>query len=221
MRKRSYDDGCATAHALDLIGERWGLLVVRELLLGPKRFTDLRAGLPGISPNVLAQRLDEMEAASILRRRHLPPPAASWVYELTPWGTELEPLIQAIGRWAARSPTLPLGRPMSVNSLVLSLRTMFDPASAKGLDTEIGLHLLGQPFRVRVAHKTLEIVPGEAHRPAVTLTADPNALAAVIFGGRPLADAVKSGEVTLTGDAAIGRRFVGLFPLPERAPATA
>lgn len=74
---------------------------------------------------------------------------------------------------------------MSVNSLVLSLRTMFDPASAKGLDTEIGLHLLGQPFRVRVAHKTLEIVPGEAHRPAVTLTADPNALAAVIFGGRP------------------------------------
>ena len=88
--KRSYDDGCAAAHALDLVGERWALLVVRELVLGPRRFTDLRAGLPGISPNVLTQRLEELEQGSVVRRRKLPPPAASWVYELTEWGAQLE-----------------------------------------------------------------------------------------------------------------------------------
>src|SRR5690349_23072333 len=101
--KRSYEDGCAAAHALDLIGERWALLVVRELVLGPKRFTDLRAGLPGISPNVLTQRLEELEAAAIVQRRKLPPPASAWVYELTDWGLELESVIMALGRWGARS----------------------------------------------------------------------------------------------------------------------
>ena len=95
---RTYDDACAAAHALDLIGERWALLVVRELLLGPKRFTDLRAGLPGVSPNVLAQRLRELERAGVVRRRKLPPPAASRVYELTDWGKELEPVIVRLGR---------------------------------------------------------------------------------------------------------------------------
>src|SRR5213594_4101922 len=104
--KRSYSDGCAMAHSLDLIGERWALLVVRELLLGPKRFTDLRDALPGISPNVLTQRLEELERTSILKRRKLPPPAAAWVYELTEWGLELESVVMALGRWAARSPFL-------------------------------------------------------------------------------------------------------------------
>src|SRR5215217_4721087 len=102
--KRSYEDGCATAHALDLVGERWALLVVRELLLGPKRFTDLRAGLPGISPNVLTQRLHDLEQFAIVRRRKLPPPFGSWVYELTDWGRQLEPVIIQLGRWGARSP---------------------------------------------------------------------------------------------------------------------
>src|SRR5437870_6143387 len=104
--KRDYDDGCAAAHGLALVGERWALLVVRELVLGPKRFTDLRAGLPGISPNVLAQRLEELEQVAIVRRRKMAPPAAAWVYELTEWGLELERVIMALGRWGARSPTL-------------------------------------------------------------------------------------------------------------------
>ena len=93
VTRRTYDDGCAAAHALDLVGERWALLVVRELLLGPKRFTDLRAGLPHASPNVLAQRLRGLEEAGIVRRRRLPPPAASKIYELTDWGEELEAVI--------------------------------------------------------------------------------------------------------------------------------
>src|SRR5215218_8341047 len=110
--RRDYFDGCGAAHALDLIGERWALLVVRELVLGPKRFTDLRAGLPGISPNVLTQRLEELESGGILRRRKLPPPAAAWVYELTDWGLELERVIMALGRWGARSPSLMQGHPL-------------------------------------------------------------------------------------------------------------
>src|SRR5829696_7206603 len=101
---RTYGDGCAIAQALDLVGERWALLVARELLLGPKRYTDLRRGLPNASPNVLSQRLGELERAGVLRRRKLPPPAASRVYELTEWGMELEPVIVRLGRWGARSP---------------------------------------------------------------------------------------------------------------------
>src|SRR5215212_6458501 len=97
---RTYDDACAAAHALDLIGERWALLVVRELLLGPKRFTDLRGGLPNVSPNVLAQRLRELEAAAVVRRRKLPAPAGSWTYELTEWGEQLKPIVMSLGSWA-------------------------------------------------------------------------------------------------------------------------
>ncbi len=119
-RVRTYDDGCAAAHALDLVGERWALLVVRELLLGPKRFTDLRSGLPNASPNVLAQRLRGLEAAGVVRRRKLPPPAASRVYELTEWGKDLEPVIISLGKWGVRSPSKPRDTELGVDSLVLS-----------------------------------------------------------------------------------------------------
>src|SRR4029453_12129733 len=97
-RSRTQPDGCGIAHASELLGQRWALLVVRELLLGPKRFTDLRAGSPDISPNVLGQRLRELEESGIVRRRKLAPPAAVQVYELTAWGRELEPAGPALGR---------------------------------------------------------------------------------------------------------------------------
>ena len=100
--RRRYEDACGAAHALDLVGERWALLVMRELFFGPKRFSDLRADLPGVSANVLTQRLEGLEAAGIVLRRRLPPPAAAQVYELTEWGQESEPIFQALGRWAAR-----------------------------------------------------------------------------------------------------------------------
>jgi DNA-binding HxlR family transcriptional regulator len=218
--KRSYDDGCASAHALDLIGERWGLLVARELMLGPKRFTDLRAGLPGISPNVLTQRLDELERASVIRRRQLPPPAAAWVYELTEWGLELEPVIQAIGRWGARSPSLPLGHPMSVNSIVLSLRTMFDTVSAAGFAATIELRFGAQHFRATIRDGRLDLASGNAVRPDVIVETDPDTLASVVYGGRRLTDAVRDGELRIDGDKSAFKRFLTLFPLPERAKAT-
>ena len=129
--KRSYEDACGAARALDLIGERWALLVVRELLLGPKRFTDLRSGLPGISPNVLTQRLTELEEDGIIARRKLPPPAGSWVYELTQWGIELGPIVMDLGRWGARSPVLGHHTGLSPDAMAISLRTMFDAAASK------------------------------------------------------------------------------------------
>src|SRR3954463_4340595 len=136
---RSYGDGCGIAHALDLAGESRALLVVRELLLGPKRFTDLRAGLPNASPNVLSQRLRELEQAGVVRRRKLPPPAASKVYELTEWGMELEPVIVRLGRWGARSPSKPRDAKLGIDSLILSFRTMFDPFAAEGLEASYEL----------------------------------------------------------------------------------
>ncbi|MEQ8695270.1 MAG: winged helix-turn-helix transcriptional regulator [Bauldia litoralis] len=219
--KRSYDDGCATAHALELIGERWALLVVRELVLGPKRFGDLRKGLPGISPNVLTQRLQELEAASVVVRRRLPQPASVWVYDLTNWGRELEPLIREIGRWAARSPTLPMDRPMSVNSVILSFRTMFEPARARSFALTIALTLDGQQFRATVAYGALDIEPGETDAPTAAIDADPNALARVVYGGGSLDAALEQGLLRIEGDRTAVERFVTLFPLPERAPATA
>src|SRR5918998_537289 len=139
--RRSYEDACGAAHALDLVGERWALLVMRELMLGPKRFSDLRSDLPGISANVLTQRLEGLEAAGLLVRRRLPPPASTQVYELTQWGYEVEPIIQSLGRWAARSPDHDPTLPISAVSIMLSFRTMFDSESARGIEARIGFRL--------------------------------------------------------------------------------
>ena len=217
MTMRTYCDGCAAAHALDLVGERWALLVIRELLLGPKRFTDLRAGLPGASPNVLAQRLRELERAGVVRRRKLPPPAASRVYELTDWGEELEPVITQLGRWGARSPSKPRDAALGVDSLILSFRTMFDPRAVNGLRASYELHLGEDVFRAEVADGRFEIVRGEAQRPDATIETDPATLAALVYEGRPLAEALRCGEVKVEGDESAVERFLTLFPLPEPA----
>jgi DNA-binding HxlR family transcriptional regulator/putative sterol carrier protein len=218
--KRSYEDGCAFAHGLDLVGERWAMLVVRELILGPKRFTDLRAGLPGISPNVLTERLEELERVSIVTRRKLPPPAATWVYDLTDWGRELERVIMTLGEWAARSPVLPMGNAIGVDALILSFRTMFDPKSAEGLNTELELRLDGTPFHARIAGGKMKLDRGPATKPDVIVEADPNTLAGVVYGGLKIPDALKGGKLRLEGDRAMLKRFATLFPLPASAPAT-
>src|SRR5689334_6789397 len=128
--KRSYGDPCGIARALDLVGERWALLVVRELLLGPKRFSDLRAGLPHVSADVLAQRLRELEHSGVVRRLKLPPPAGSRVYELTEWGTELEPVVLSLGRWGSRGPVPVTDLELSPDALMIALKTLFDPHRA-------------------------------------------------------------------------------------------
>jgi DNA-binding HxlR family transcriptional regulator/putative sterol carrier protein len=215
--KRSYDDGCASAHALDIIGERWGLLIARELMFGPKRFTDLRTGLPGISPNVLTQRLEELEQASVLRRRKLPPPAGAWVYELTDWGLELEPVLMALGRWAVRSPTLHQGAPLSIDALILSFRTMFDPHAAAGFEASLELRLGENRFHAHIADGQMELARGSANRPDAVLEADSDTLAALVYGGAKLGEALRGGDLKIEGDKSVVKRFLALFPMPKPA----
>src|SRR4051794_8756650 len=215
---RTYGDACRTAHALDLVGERWALLVVRELLFGPKRFTDLRAGLPNASPDVLTQRLRELASAGVVRRRKLAPPAGSWVYELTEWGQELEPVVIALGLWGSRSPSPPADGGISADSVVLALKAHFDPGAAAGVSATYQLHLGESRFRVDVADGRLELARGEAQDPDAVVEAEPGALTAVLFEGRPLAEALSAGDVKLEGDAAVAELLLKLFPLPEPAP---
>jgi DNA-binding HxlR family transcriptional regulator/putative sterol carrier protein len=212
--RRTYGDGCAIARGLDLVGERWALLVVRELLLGPKRFTDLKHGLPNASPNVISERLRELERAGIVKRHKLPPPASSRVYELTDWGRELEETVISLGRWAARSPS-PSDAPVGLDSLVLALRTLFDPGAAKGLRASYELRLGQDRFRIEVSDDEIEVARGEADQADATIDTDPDTLTAVLWGGRPPADAQRAGEMRIEGDQSAVERLVPLFPVPE------
>lgn len=226
---RSYDDLCGVARGLDLVGERWALLVVRELLLGPKRFTDLHADLAGISTNVLTNRLEELEASGILRRRRLPPPAASAVYELTSWGLELDPIVCHLGRWALGAPGGPRGSHLSPTAMALSLRTMFDPMAAVDRSHRYQLELADQRFDAevtgceftirRAAEDTTAGLP-TAGLPAgvdAAIRAQPVTLAAVVYGGQDLDRTIRSGRLAVRGDRVAVAWFVTLFSLPEPA----
>ena len=198
-RTRTVEDGCGIAHSQELLGQRWALLVVRELLLGPKRFTDLRSGIPDISPNVLAQRLTELEKSGVLRRRKLAPPAATQVYELTEWGRELEPAVLALGSWASRSPSFPLGAPMGADSLVLALKTAFQPGKAEGAEARYELWLGEIPFKIAVKGGRFEAARGETESPDATIRSDPGGIAGVVFGGNQLGKTVEAGDVEIDG----------------------
>jgi DNA-binding HxlR family transcriptional regulator/putative sterol carrier protein len=216
-RRQWYEDACAAAHALDLLGERWALLVMRELMFGPRRFNELRARLPGISANVLTQRLEGLESAGVLTRRRLPPPASAQVYELTAWGLESEPIFQALGRWAARSPAHDPHLPFSAASLLLSLRTMLDAGRASGLDARIGLLLEGESYLAHITNGQVTIAVGTVEGADLVLEAAPRVLAGAIYGGQPLAALEQAGALRIEGDRALAERLVTLFPLPPKA----
>lgn len=214
--KRSYGEACRFAYALDLVGERWALLIVRELLLGPKRFTDLRAGLPHASPNILSERLRELEQAGVVHRRKLPPPAASQVYELTEWGAELEPIVTKLGAWGARSPVPPEHREIGPDSIVLALRSLFDAEAAADLRTSYELTIGADRYRVDVDGGELALARGEAGAPAVRVAVDDAAtLAALLTEQLSLNDALESGAAKIDGPKKEARRFFALFPMPE------
>jgi DNA-binding HxlR family transcriptional regulator/putative sterol carrier protein len=215
--KRTYGDRCGVARALDVVGERWALLVVRELLLGPKRFTDLRAGLPNLGPDVLSQRLRDLEASGIVRRDELPPPAGARVYELTDRGRELEPVVLALGAWGSRAPFPSDDARLGVDSAVLALKTLFDSAAAGSVDEEIELRLDGERFRARVANGAFEVARGAAENPKAVIDADPGTLARVLWHGRRVTAALRTGDLKIDGDRAAARRFLALFPAPEPA----
>lgn len=214
---RRYRDACGTAQGLDIVGERWALLVVRELLLGPKRFTDLRAGLPGISTNILTDRLETLETAGVVSRRTLPAPAASKVYELTDWGTELEPVVAALGRWGVRSPWRSEEDEISVDGLVVSFQTMFDPEAAGHLEARYELVLEGQAFGLEVRDGSIRLYRGTPGDPDVRIETDVDTLGALVYEGRDLDDALRFGGIEIKGDRATVERLITLFPLPEPA----
>lgn len=217
LSRRRYEDACGMAHALDLIGERWALLVLRELMLGPKRFGDIRGDLPGISANVLTQRLEGLEAAGLLVRRKLPPPASAQVYELTQWGYEAEPIMQALGRWAARSPDHDPSQPISAVSLMLSFRTMLDADRARGIDARIGFRFGPETFVGHLAQGRIEIARGPLEGAELVFTATPPILAAAVYGGQDLAALEAAAALGVEGNRALADRFVTLFPLPSKA----
>ncbi len=217
-KKRSYGDACGIARALDTVGERWALMVVRELVLGPKRFTDLRTGLPHVSPDVLAQRLKDLEVSGVLVKRKLAPPAASQVYELTPRGRALEPVLVALGRWGgveAPAPTPEMG--ISIDAQLLSLRTLFDPERAGDLELTMAMKLDGQEFFATVAGGALVAERGEPASADVSITGSHASLIELIRGYRGVDEMVADEDLTLEGDRQGFERFIELFPLPAPA----
>lgn len=214
---RTYGDACAAAHALDLVGERWALLVVRELLLGPKRFSDLRAGLPNAGPNRVSQRLRELEEAGIVRRRKLGPPARSWVYELTEWGRQLQPVLVHLGRWGRLSPFRDLDAHISVDALMLALEGDFDQEASRGLAATYALHIDDDHVTVSVADGAIDITRGEPGAPDATITTDARTFAAVLTRKRHLQDALQAADLTVSGDLAAIERLLDSFPRPATA----
>ena len=216
--RRRYEDGCGTAHALELIGERWSLLVMRELMLGPKRFSDIRADLPGISANTLTQRLEGLEKAGIVVREKLPPPASGQVYGLSEWGYQALPVMGALGRWAVRSQGHDPQQHFSAVSLLLSFMAMNNPAITQGLDATIGFRLGRENYVLTMKDGAIRAVRGEPAGADLVFEGAPGAVAAAGYGGVPVAEREAAGALKLEGDRTIAERFITLFPLPPKAP---
>lgn len=210
---RVYDDPCGVARALNVVGDRWALLVVRELLLGPKRFSELRRGLPGVSPNVLSQRLDDLAEYGVVRRRHAGPPTSAPVYELTEHGAGLEEVLVALGRWGARRPVAS-GEDLGPDALWLAMRSTFDAARGPCPDGEFELAVGGDTVTAGLSGGRLTMRRGASTAPRATIAADPATMRAVVFGGRAPSDAVASGDLTVRGDDVAASAFLALFPRP-------
>ena len=208
--KRRYEDACGLAHALDLLGERWAMLVLRELAYGPRRFSGLRRDLPGISANVLTQRLNELESRGLVRRTRLPAPASIQVYEATEWGLEAIPTIAALGRWAARSPLHDPTLSMSHVSLIMSLQTLISEERARGFNVRVAFDLGEANYVTTVQDGRLTVERRDCDDCAVTFIGSPMAVAAVIHGGAPM------DLIQVEGDLALAKRFITLFPLPPK-----
>jgi DNA-binding HxlR family transcriptional regulator len=209
-RARTYGEQCAIARALDVVGERWALLVVRELLLGPKRFTDLRAGVPNAKPSVVSQRLRELEEAGVVRRRKLGPPARAWVYELTDDGHDLAPVVVALGHWGRRLPTRP-GAVYGRDALVLALESLFDPDAARNLTGSYELRLDDDRFQIDVGEGRIAARRGDVEAPDAVIESDPDTLGAVLFDGRELDEAIDAGDMRIDGDGKLAEAFLALY----------
>ena len=221
MTTRSYNQLCGLAYALDIVGERWTLLIIRELAPGPRRFTDLMAGLPGISSNLLSGRLKNLEEQGLIRRRDLPPPAGSTVYELTPLGQSLEPMLLELGKWGSQFvPEQPAGDALlHAGSYALTLKTFFEPQKARGLHETYELRVDGDILSVRIDDGHIEVWQGQAQAPDMILHADMPTYMALLLGHLQPAEALAGDHVRVEGDAGALNRFLdlcGVPPLEER-----
>ncbi len=218
MSKRTYNQYCAIARALDVIGDRWTLLLVRELMLGPKRYGDLLAASPGIGTNLLADRLRELESAGLVERIVLPPPAGSTVYQLTEAGSGLEPVMMALGRWGRRfmGPIRP-DEYLSPGAFFIALRARFDPENAVGVREAYEFRVEGRVFEVRVEEGVCVTSEGRANAPAAIFTLDVETFSEIFFGRLTAEEAVRSERVQVTGDKAALARFQKTFP-PLQVP---
>ncbi len=214
MTRRTFDEYCPIARSLEVVGERWSLLIVRELLLGPKRYTDLRQALPRMWTNLLADRLRHLERAGVIEQVDLPPPAARTVYQLTERGRGLEPVVLGLGRWG-----IPLlsgrrkeGPPLST-SVLLGLRAFFRPTAAAQTEERYELRFGGEPFTAVVQRGRLEVRSGRPDSPAATLHADPAGLLDIRVGRIEVGAAIEKGLLRFDGPDASVRRLRRAFAL--------
>ena len=215
--ERRYDDACGTALALEFIGERWSLLIMRELVFGPRRFGELRANLPGISANVLTQRLESLEGVGIVLRYRLPSPANVQVYDVTDWGREAAPLMRDLGRWAARSPRHDPSLFMSAASAMMSLQALVDHARANALPVSVAFHFPGEDFVATVTGGEILVRRGTMLGPDLAFTGDTMAMRRTIYGKAMLTRDGVDGTLAFTGDFELARSFVDLFHLPDKS----
>jgi DNA-binding HxlR family transcriptional regulator/putative sterol carrier protein len=212
MARKGYGQICGLARALEIVGERWALLIVRDLVAGPKRFTDLRRGLPRIPTNVLSSRLKELERDGIVRRRTLPPPAASAVYELTEYGMELDGVMLRLGLWGARSLGPPEeGAVMTADSMMMAMRATFRPEAAEGLDAVYELRLGDVTLHAAVRDGEVVTACGPAEAPDVVIETSPADLGPLLSGDLEPAEAVAAGRMRARGEPALFARFAEVF----------
>lgn len=213
--RRWYDDACGSAHAMELVGERWSLLIIREMMFGPRRFGDMRAALRGLSANVLTQRLETLERHGIVSRSKLAPPASAQVYGLTEWGAQADQLLMVLGAWAARSPGHDPTLPLSKTSLMLSFRTMFRPEVCDVAMT-VGFRFGEETFRVRIEGGNLTPTRAGIEDADVTFAATPESMASYVYGKVPLAKLERDGAILTKGDREMAMAFQTFFTMPAK-----
>lgn len=212
MARRTYDQHCALAHGLDVLGERWTLLVIRELLLGPQRFSDLESSLAGIGPNTLAARLRQMESDGLIHKRRLPPPAPATVYALTDLGAALEPVIIELGRWGRHRLPATIGHEaFRPGWLLLALKISFDPAHAADLDAVYELTVCDEPFTVRIHGGAIDVRRGNTSEADVAIRTDQATLLALANGTLSPGEATERGELHIEGDKQAAKAWFRAF----------
>jgi DNA-binding HxlR family transcriptional regulator len=218
MTSKSYNQLCGLAYALDIIGERWTILIIRELMPGPRRFTDLMDGLPGISTNLLSSRLKSLEEQGVITRRTLPPPAASMVYELTPVGLALEDTLLELGRWGSQFvPAVPEDDALlHLGSYALTLKTFFRAEQAQGLDETYELHVDEERLTVHIHDGEIDVRQGLAEEPDMVLRTDMQTYMGLLGGALTPAGAQAQGLIEVEGDGTALERFLSLCQLPQR-----